>query len=57
MELQLDDDSDTQNDEIEMTDDDIEWQKVTTSCNMERIPIYNVFKDVSGPKGYAKTIS
>ena len=54
VELQLGDDSDTQNDAIEMADDDIEWQKVTTSCNVGRIPIYNVFKDVSGPTGYAK---
>ena len=34
MELQLDDDSDIQNDEIEMTGDGIEWQNVTTSCTV-----------------------
>ena len=43
-----------QNDEIEMTSDGIECQKVITSCSVGRIPISYVFRDVSSPTGYAK---
>ena len=40
-----------------MTGDGIEWQKVITSCTVGRIPIYNVFKNVSGPMGMQNAIS
>ena len=53
MELQLNNDSDIKNDK-KITGDGIEWQNGITSCTVGRIPIYNVFKDVLSPIGYAK---
>lgn len=30
------------------------WQKIKEGSNYGRVPIYNIFNEISGPTGYAK---
>lgn len=40
--------------EIETAMDGTVWQKIKEGSNHGRAPIYNIFKEISGPTGYAK---
>lgn len=40
--------------EIETAMDGTVWQKIKEGSNRGRAPIYNIFKEISGPTGYAK---
>ncbi|XP_012342029.1 LOW QUALITY PROTEIN: uncharacterized protein LOC105735448 [Apis florea] len=39
---------------IETAIDGIVWEKIKGEYNRERTPIYNIFKEISGPTGYGK---
>ncbi|XP_043506202.1 uncharacterized protein LOC122526712 [Polistes fuscatus] len=40
--------------EIETAMNGTVWQKIKEGSNRGRAPIYNIFKEISGPTGYAK---